>query len=340
MEIDTSKNNEAPAPPAAVAAPSRMARVAVNLLLVLVALSVAFGLAELGLRQFLLPDFAPAADERNLLYRYDSTLGWFPIPNTRESFTGSRTVTVRHNRQGFRGADHILQDKPGVIFLGDSFVWGFDVEETERFTEKLQAKHPEWSVYNLGISGYGTDQEFLLLQRCFDQYRPRVVFLVYCADNDKEDNDWNVRYNGYYKPYFIKVGDRLALEGVPVPGSERAFCAAHRTLCRSRVIRLLARAYYSIRQPPARLHPDPTLEILGQMREFVEDRGARFLVGLQYQKGRVPKYLADHRIPFVDLAGASRYPTAGGHWTPEGHTVVCERIERLLLESRCLDTIR
>src|SRR6266540_4873193 len=116
-------------------------------------------------------------DERNLTYRYDPELGWFPISNSKKIFTGSRTIHVEHNSRGFRETNHVLDTKPRIIFLGDSFVWGYDVEQNERFTDKLRDKLAGWSVYNLGVSGYGTDQEYLLLKRQYDFYRPQIVFL-------------------------------------------------------------------------------------------------------------------------------------------------------------------
>src|SRR5882762_6466773 len=180
-----------------------------KLVLLLISLLICLGICESGLRIFCRESLGRVEDEKTLTYRYDSELGWFPVPNTTKRFTGSRTITVTHNSQGFRDFERAPApgDKPAIIFLGDSLVWGFDVEAQERFTDKLQAKHPEWSVYNFGVSGYGTDQEYLLLQKHFDEYHPKVVFLVICGDNDNEDNAWNIR-GGYYKPFYTLEGGR------------------------------------------------------------------------------------------------------------------------------------
>lgn len=63
------------------------------------------------------------------------------------------TISVVHNSHGFRGPEPVNNSKPNVLIIGDSFVWGYDVEASERFTEKLQENHPEWNMYNLGVSG-------------------------------------------------------------------------------------------------------------------------------------------------------------------------------------------
>src|SRR5689334_13030126 len=99
----------------------------------------------------------PGHDEKSLMYRYDEQLGWFPVPARTNKFTASRTITVGNNRKGFRGPELTLDEKPRIMFIGDSFTWGYDVEASERFTEKLQARHQELSIHNLGVSGYGTD---------------------------------------------------------------------------------------------------------------------------------------------------------------------------------------
>lgn len=197
-------------------------------LLVLIALVLCLPITEIGLRWIFKDDGLPIhRDARNLNYRYDEKLGWFPIPNSRKIYTRTRSVSIDNNQRGFRDAEHLIQNKPRILFLGDSFVWGFDVEKLERFTDKLAAMLPDWSIYNLGVSGYGTDQQFLLLQQEYDFYRPSVVFLLFCADNDRDDNASNVRYGGYYKPYFIADGERLQLRGVPVPQSEDYFFSTH-----------------------------------------------------------------------------------------------------------------
>src|SRR5215470_14385830 len=85
-------------------------------------------------------------DERSLSYRYDAELGWFPIPNGSNRFMGSRPITVQHNGDGFRDPPHGPKQKKRIAFVGDSFVWGYDAEQAERFSDKLQARLADWEV--------------------------------------------------------------------------------------------------------------------------------------------------------------------------------------------------
>ncbi len=318
-------------------APSATRRWLVNLGLLFGTLLLCGAGAEFGLRLFCRQGLAIAQDERSLMYQYNSRLGWFPIPNTGHRVIASRPFTVIHNSQGFRGPEPVINQKPGILFLGDSFVWGFDVEAADRFTEKLQARHPEWNVYNLGVSGYGTDQELLLLEHQFDHYKPRVVFLVFCVETDHDDNSANARYNGYYKPYFIVEHGKLELRGVPVPRSERFFLAQHRTLAKSYLFRLGVRAYFKWTAPPVLHNPDPTASLLRQMAEFVRSKGARLLVGLTARDPQVEKALEQQKVPFVDLSTSLRYPGYGRHWTPQGHTFVNKRINEFLARGHYME---
>jgi hypothetical protein len=287
-------------------------------------------LAEAGLRRFYWEHFFMYQDEKSLLYRYDEVLGWFPIPNARERFLASRVFSVTNNSEGFRAPEHVPSNKPGIAFIGDSFVWGYDAEAEERFTDKLQTKRPEWSVYNLGVSGYGTDQEYLLLQRFFDKYKPRVVFLLYCVETDHDDNSSNMRYGGYYKPYCTVAGNRLELHGVPVPRSDRAFFAEHAALGRSCLIQLVVRAYFKAISPAKLNNPDPTGAIINDLNKYVKSKGAALVIGLTLHNPRLEEFLDYLKIPFLELSTPLRYPGYGAHWTPEGHTYVCGKIDQFM----------
>jgi hypothetical protein len=90
------------------------------------------------------------AGERSLTYRYDAELGWAPIPNSSSVVTTARTIHVRHNSLGFRDVEFKPDDRPTILLVGDSFVWGVDAEANERFTDlprnRLASfRHLRWS---------------------------------------------------------------------------------------------------------------------------------------------------------------------------------------------------
>jgi hypothetical protein len=274
--------------------------------------------------------------ERSLGYRYDAELGWAPIPNSSSTVFNARTIHAQHNSLGLRDIEFTLDAEPTIMFLGDSFVWGLDAEADERFTELLRPRVPGYKIMAAGVSGYGTDQEYLLLQRLWPKVRPAVVVLIFCTGNDRQDNSTNIRYEGYQKPYFEMGPDgSLALKGQPVPKSPLQYIREDWLVRNLWLARLVTTVYVKLRHPVLYV-PDPTERLVDKIREFVEGNGAKFLVGLQSSDPELIRHLQADRIPFVAFDGAPFYPGAGvgAHWMPEGHQFVAERVLGLLSENK------
>jgi lysophospholipase L1-like esterase len=260
-------------------------------------------------------------DERSLAYRYDSELGWFPKAEDEVSYTGTRTIHIAHNAMGFRDKDHPLEKKrPRIVFVGDSFVWGYDVEVGERFTEILQAELDSIDVLNLGVSGYGTDQCYLLLEKFFDRYDPDAVVYMFSA-TDVFDNSVNFNYKAYFKPYYVLKDGRLELRGVPVP----------RASVWTTVLKTIADRF-----PRLRNRADVTPHLISAMESFVKSRGASFAVGLIDESKDLRRHFDQEGIVFFDLTHVDeryRYPEHGSHWTPEGHRLVARAVLSFLLHN-------
>jgi hypothetical protein len=278
------------------------------------------------------------ASERSLTYRYDAELGWFPIPNSSSLITTARTIHVRHNGLGFRDIEYESDPRPRLLFIGDSFVWGVDAEADERFTDLLRSRLANYRTVNAGVSGYGTDQEYLLLKRIWPTIRPSVVVLVICTDNDRLDNGSNVRYDGYHKPYFATAADgSLRLRGQPVPLSRQLYIKQNWWVRHLWLARVAAFAYVEIRHPQLFV-PDPTERLVSKIHQFVQANGARLVVGLQSSDSSLIRLLQTEAIPFTAFDGAAAYGTEfGAHWTPAGNRMVADRLFALLSEGNLLE---
>ena len=273
--------------------------------------------------------------ERSLSYRYDAELGWAAVPGSSSILKNARTIHVQHNSLGLRDIEFSLDAQPTILFLGDSFVWGLDAEADERFTDLLRARVSGYKILAAGISGYGTDQEYLLLKRLWARVQPAVVVLIFCTQNDRGDNSTNIRYEGYQKPYFATAPDgSLVLENQPVPKARLQYIKEDWLVQHVWLARLVTASYVGVRYPQVFV-PDPTERLVNEIRDFVEANGAKFLVGIQYNDPELIRHLQANRIPFVTFDGAAFYPGAasGAHWTPEGHKLVAERVLGLLWEN-------
>jgi lysophospholipase L1-like esterase len=267
-------------------------------------------------------EIADRPDERSLAYRYDAELGWFPRANDEITYTGMREIHIAHNAMGFRDRPHApTKTKPRLVFLGDSFVWGYDVEQEERFTDLLRAELDAIEVLNFGVSGYGTDQSYLLIRKYFDDYRPDAVIYMFSA-TDVRDNSVNFNYGAYYKPYYVLVGGELELRGVPVP----------RSSIWTRWVKAITDRF-----PRLTNKEDLTPRLVSALDAFVKAKGASFAVGLIDDHPPLREHLAKEKIVHFDLTHVDerfRYSGHGFHWTPEGHRQVASAVRAFLLHNR------
>jgi hypothetical protein len=144
------------------------------------------------------------------LHRYSETYGWELRPGFRGEWSGKRTTV---NARGSRGEEHPYEKtsgRPRVVMLGDSLAFGFQVADDETFSALIEAAG-RFEVVNLAVPGYGTDQALIRLEEEGLRYRPDVVVLNFCLENDLVDNvSSTFFYDGVHpKPYFRLEGGVL-----------------------------------------------------------------------------------------------------------------------------------
>jgi hypothetical protein len=268
-----------------------------------------------------------------------SELGWSPVPNSIAEFRGSRTIKVQHNSLGLRDIEPgDPGQRPTILFIGDSLVWGYDVDAGDRFTELLRMKHPGARIINAGVPGYGTDQEYLLLERLWGAVQPDVVILMVCVENDRRDNTSNVRYGGYLEPYLEQAPDgQWRFSGQPVPWSRFAYFNGSALVHNSWLARLAVSAFVQVRYPAISL-PDPTERLVHMMRDFVEARSGKFMIGLQYHEAPLESLLQAQNISFISFDGTPSFD--GIYWTPDGHELVASRLDSLLRTVEIANLVR
>lgn len=198
-----------------------------NIFLLVVGIIVGLLLVE-AVSRFFYPEhlniakiYRYAENERGKFARYDEMLGWIGKEDVSADFQWTDTRHhITQNREGFRGTLHPFKrgEKKRIAVLGDSFVWGFGVEDDEIFTSVLEARSGgALEVVNLGVSGYGTDQEYLLWWERGQRWDPDELYLFVTVINDLGEISTTKAY-GYSKPRFELSDDgRLSITNVPVP---------------------------------------------------------------------------------------------------------------------------
>lgn len=154
-------------------------------------------------------------------FQYDEMLGWADKPNVEGVHVQKEWNTqIRINSKGLRDQDYDYKKPEGIkriVVLGDSFTWGYGVEEYERFTEVLENSLLEnWQVINLGNPGYGNDQELLIFKNEGVKYNPDLVVVAFYM-NDIADN-LAIGDHDMPRPLFVLDGDdKLILTNVSFP---------------------------------------------------------------------------------------------------------------------------
>lgn len=318
-----------------------------NLVLLLFSLLVALLGAEGALRlagKLAPPPYPPEA-WRPELYTGHPEYGYalWPSRTTQYEYPPAqpRRLTVNSNSDGFRSTRELDEDDPRtrVLILGDSYVFGEGVEESERFSEILERLEPEWRVDNLGMTGWGPDLMLMALEAVGQKASPDLVIFTLFFDD------------------FRRVRQRYAGMGFPTPRFE---------LRDGRLVRVPYprpkpwerwHLYHGILQAlsgPNRPYSAPTdaewelnEKILDRFRELGRERG--FSPVLLYLAGPwkgaaqdrrtswVRRYGEEHDVPWLDLtepiqaAGEdSVYLHENRHYGPVGHRIIAVELHDFL----------
>jgi lysophospholipase L1-like esterase len=342
--------------------------------LLLVSLVAALAIVECGYRLFdpfpHFPAWQINHTEHGNLSQFDATLGWKGVPSAREWFvTDNARILLEHNRAGFRDVEPEGRspDAPALVFLGDSFTWGYEVEADAMFVNLVRRCLPRFEVWNLAHRGYGTDQSLLTFRAWTERPAVELVVLMF-TENDMWENGRDYLY-GKHKPKFEVVDDRLILTGVPV---ERTADwarppAAGRASLRERAVDLLFRSHFlhdldfrrkllagsadDVDPVEACERQDPTITraILRELGELSRSRGGRLIVvavpsKLQFMavlpcdpyQEQLRGLCAELGLDYLDLAPdferavRRTYFRRGMHWNARGHALAARAICRHL----------
>jgi len=184
---------------------SVLTRITSNTILVVSSLVIILAVLEIYFRGF---------DPQSLrLSRPDAVLGWNHVPNTsgfwRKSCFSSE---LKFNSEGMGDIEHTHEKPQGsyrIAVIGDSYVTAQEVAFNETFFRQLQhdlnRRGKNIDVLGFGVRGFGTDQEYLLLENYALKYDPDLVILTF-APNDVWNNFLALDKNPA-KPYFELTPD-------------------------------------------------------------------------------------------------------------------------------------
>ncbi len=315
-------------------------RVLLAALTVVVAIVVGVGLLE-GLTRLFFPAFDPSG-RFDLGHPVGSlTLGTPGTSARQVKNTGDYDVAVRLNRHGLRDDKDIAGAAPGdLVFVGDSFTWGWGVEAAERFSDRVQAltgRH----VFNLAtptdIAGYAA----LLDHAQSLGARIGEVVVAVCMENDLDGpatdwKGWLTERSAAYLLLTSMIHQTPALRALAVGAGAIVpnFKGMGLNTYDARVIEASADRLQALSKR------FPTLVVLIPSRALwigdnraEEDRVHRALVAALTRLGIA---VLDLR-PLMEASGTplAHHFANDGHWNARGHALAAEAIAKCLRGDGC-----
>lgn len=300
------------------------------------------------------------------LMEYHPVLGWFHKKNeTKAGKINGRDVVIHTNSLGLRGTQEydLTSNKTRWYIFGDSFVFGFGVEDKEAFPAQITALDPEQETFNLGVAAYGMDQIYLLSQEFSWDYAPEITLIcIFPRDFWRATQTFNSA--GMAKPYFmINLQGELVLRNVPVPPYPKNFAPSRfpdlrekkgiqKVLSYSAILKAIKRILLEIKvthQDTDTLEWDLGKPILSKMIKEIRQKGSTpYLVIVPPRQWitdasdasiaqNLKRFASGEQIEIIDFTPILREKLKGRsmddlyipfdkHWTAEAHRIVAETL--------------
>jgi hypothetical protein len=160
--------------------------------------------------------------------QYHPVIGYRFIPGIKVRIPHSEGggYLIRVNDAGFRCDHNFDNEKPSsirrILLFGDSFTAGDGVSNGKRFGDLLETEIPKLEVYNFGLPGTGTDQQYLAYKEYARNIDHDVLIIAVFVENIRRVAahyriflNENGEHLCYAKPYYELIEGKLHLKNVP-----------------------------------------------------------------------------------------------------------------------------
>jgi len=309
--------------------------------LVVLSLVVGLVLFELILRCFPPPPFIGPS-----LTCYDPTFG----VRLKKHFIAQRSspdflCTISMNDQGFRQKDEVIQGKPSILYLGDSFTMGYGVNDGEEYPALVKAslKTDGLQTVNAGVGNVGCSWMLRFLTTEAEQLKPRILVLEFFQDYPGRDTRDGL--------YIQDAEGRLQATQVPEPSLLRRYqawveaipvVADSYTFGVIRNFKMkLAQGRQTTHQDQADLKDDAlTIDLAKVCLNWAKERNiptVAIFVGHDSRSNDLIREMFEHSgvktivIPWSD-ARSDLYYATDMHWNAQGHQYVANQLAPVLRE--------
>lgn len=268
--------------------------------------------------------------------------GWTLRPNTssrHDHIAGDFHVTVTIDANGFRQTRPIVADKPTLLIMGDSFTFGFGVEDGETYPALLAGMITNRNVINGGyVGGMALNTQLAWVRQNYHTWRPETVVYQFFSGNDFDDIAAGNQY------YADDIGQlRFCRKGAT--GALTAWMRQHSRL--AAVVMDRVGAFLPASPPDSGLLQAKLLVHEAAVHARENGYEAVFLFAPNTY-GRAEPYtdkreaelrrqiVAEERLVCIALDNLWQEDKSrlhfehDGHWTPYGHAIVAEKLAEWL----------
>lgn len=189
-------------------------RLVINITLAILSIFFAILRGEIAIRVYYVSKRVLKGDSKVRAIRIDKKLGWRTTENYvfkgwRKDASGKDYfVEVETNDYGFRIFGDTYSKNKKIMFIGNSYTGALQVSNDKTYYGFIQKKLPV-EVFAYGGGGYGTLQEYMILDEYIDITQPDFIVLQYHS-NDFINNSYELELNSYkhnnglWRPYLME----------------------------------------------------------------------------------------------------------------------------------------
>ena len=162
------------------------------------------------------------------IFEYHPIIGYRFIPNLQTRIQHeSGGYLIKTNSLGFRSETefnpHRTKNYKRILLFGDSYTAADGVSNKKRYSDLLMQMLPDTEIYNFGMPGTGTDQQYLIYKEYAKNIEHDLIMIVALVENIRRVtaqyrvylNDKNEKIL-FQKPYFQIHNKDLVLKNIPV----------------------------------------------------------------------------------------------------------------------------
>lgn len=311
---------------------------------------------------------AHASDQKLFtIISLDDQFGWLPAQNYaytgefRDAGGNAYAVDISTDAAGFRMyGNPQAKDKKKVLFLGDSFTQAMHVSDDKTYYGLLR-DGLDIEVFALGVEGYGTLQEYMVLDKYLDEIKPDAVVIQFCPNdiinNHPElERQSSLNKMGLRRPYLVD-GEIVYETAASFPWI-REFAASYSRFLYTiikKIDLLNARPDTSIERrireegmdnPLFRESFDVAGQVLKKVKERVPATTEVYAFSSDWGRPYHPEFkriAEENGIHFIDgngralsiaeKKGVTTRAADTAHWNNQGHQIVANTLKRYFEEN-------